>query len=174
MCRFLLKFLVFSFLMGLAFPQIVIDIDREELQRFGEILVENYFMRDVERGRFSSNSQLRKVLIGVVQLMGITVSLVSASLITNSIQPYALSTPEDEIIPVSTQNNTIKPSDICKFDFGCDENLCWRTCDDGMKSNNSWCYTAAIAGQLQNQLCTHSFQCSPCWDCIGSCFSSRT
>lgn len=48
-------------------------------------------------------------------------SLVGANLLTSVLEPFT-----------NTQmykNTTLTPSQICKSDFGCDHNLCWRTCD---------------------------------------------
>lgn len=172
MNHFLLKFLVVSYFFGAAHMQNVININDEDLQRLGENLIEYYFMRDLERSRMASNLQCRTVLFGMIQFIGITVSLVSSNLITSVVQSTDSSL--QEAIPALTSNDTLKPSEMCKHDFGCDQNLCWRTCEDGTNSNDSWCYTSAIYGQQQSQLCSHSFQCSPCWDCIGSCFASKS
>lgn len=63
------------------------------------------------------------------------------------------------------------PSEMCKGDFGCDRNLCWRSCDRtvGKNGTDSWCYTKAKPDSSNYQKCKFPHDCSPCWDCLGVC-----
>lgn len=67
-------------------------------------------------------------------------SLVGANLLTKIFEPC--------VVPLQTsfiENVTsIIPSELCKKDFGCDRNVCWRACgdesDDTKKNKlHSWC-----------------------------------
>lgn len=172
--RLFVNVLFFLIILGQTSSDIAIDIEPEELQRMGEMLIRHYSTRNILHNGGIPTSNYRKVLLNVAQLIGITCSLVGANLITNALQPYPAINPQiNEMIP-SIANDTIKPSEICKYDFGCDENLCWRTCDDGMSNGQSWCYTAPKAEKRKIQSCGYSFECSPCWDCVGACFSKMS
>lgn len=60
----LVKFLIVSFLFGLANPQ------TEDLQRFDEILVQNYLMRDMGNERATISIPFRNAMVNVLQLIG--------------------------------------------------------------------------------------------------------
>ena len=94
-------------------------------------------------------------------------SLVNANLITKLFEP-------NELIPQTFTNqnmtrNSIKPSELCNKDFGCDRNVCWRSCDVGSTDKNSespsWCYTTSTPGCHVNRQCIYAHDCSPCWEC---------
>lgn len=150
---------------------ISIDIEPEELQRFGEILVHSYMTRDLLHNH--ATSVCKKVLVNTAQLFGIMFSLVGANLLTNTLQPFVSFNPQADQL-VITMNDTLKPSEICKHDFGCDGNLCWRSCDDEINTSLSWCYTVEKIRMNEIKTCEFSHECSPCWSCIGACKSPKT
>lgn len=150
---------------------ITIDMEPEELQSIGEVLVQSYFTHNlIQRERTTRNlilSQTMKFLSSAFQLSALTISLVSANLLTAMFQQLMQQTHQN----FNTTNNMLKPSEMCPYDFGCDDYMCWRACDNGKKADNakSWCYTTTKPEKHQYQHCAGSYECSPCWDCLGPC-----
>lgn len=156
---------------------ILIDIEPDELQRLGEILVETYLEQNtILHSRSSVNiSRCKKIIQNAAQLFGIMFSLVGANLLTNTLQPLTMvNTPMHENTAAFTPHATFVPSEICKHEFGCDQNLCWRSCDNGFNASQSWCFTAPKIEAKNLQICSFSYECSPCWDCLGSCKSNTS
>lgn len=155
---------------------LVIDIEPEEMQRIAEVLVENYISHNLTPRTTSTRnivfSHIKKISLGVVQLMGITLSLVSANLITSKFEPVI-----ESDATINNDNITVlKPS--CNRDFGCNRNVCWRACDadssdNGKNKSLSWCFTTPKPEARKYQQCIHSHDCSPCWECLGGCHSKR-
>lgn len=158
---------------------ISIDIEPEEMQRIAEILVENYMVHNLTPrpriGTIALVSKIKKIALGVVQLIGITLSLVSANLITSKFERIAS--------PMTINNDNItaaivEPMDICDRDFGCNRNVCWRACDSGTDyekgDSHSWCFTTPDPETHNYQQCIYPHDCSPCWECLGSCHSKKT
>lgn len=157
---------------------ISIDIDPDELQSIGEVLVESYLHHNlIQRKKTPTNSIIthtKKILCNMIQFSAITMSLVAANLLTASLQPLAMqqiAESDNTTTAVKTVVNGLKPSDICPYDFGCDDFLCWRTCDTKGKQHDaySWCYTAEKPKEHQFNHCVYSHECSPCWDCLSPC-----
>lgn len=156
-----------------------IDIEPEELQSMGELLVESYFTHNlIQRkptiGRFAL-TKLMKLLGSTFKMCALTASLVASNLISAVLQPkFVQQTDEYENI-TSTIESTFKPTELCPGDFGCDGNLCWKHCEIGKNESNadSWCFTTPKPEEHQFQYCKHSHDCSPCWDCIGICNSNK-
>lgn len=151
-----------------------IDIDPEELQSIGEVLVESYFTHNlIQRVPTMSRlicSKTLETIGGTSKLVALTMSFVSANFLTAVYQPKLLQWLMENDNKTTTLNS-IKPSELCPYDFGCDDYMCWRGCDSGKKDSavNSWCYSAPQPEKHQFQHCVHSHECSPCWDCIGPC-----
>lgn len=106
--------------------QVLINIEPEELQRIGEIVVTHYF-RESDIGQ--SKSMLKTILLNckkistsLIQLIGIMLSLVGANLLASMLETYSNSK-----LNISSTITTMK---ICNNDFGCNKNLCWRSCDN--------------------------------------------
>lgn len=125
-----------------------IEIEPTELQSIGQVLVESYFHHNlIQRQPTVVNnvfSQIKKFSLSTLQLLGITASFIGANILTPLLQEkfqFALTT----TVANTTQhtNNTNDPSKICQHDFGCDRNICWRSCRKSEKENDrfSWCYT---------------------------------
>lgn len=155
---------------------ISIDIEPEDLRRIGEIVVGNYLRgpgNNIARSRTMINtiiSSCKHFSMNIAQLIGIMLSLVGANLLTTMLEPFT-NTP-------MYKNTTLTPSQICKSDFGCDENLCWRTCDTKFDEGEqqiaqSWCFTSSKPTDRNFQECKNSYDCSPCWDCLGPCHSKK-
>lgn len=147
---------------------ISIDLDPEELQRLGEILVQSYFEHNLLSNR--AISQCKKITNGIYQSFGIMVSLVGANLITNMLQPYMpVGSIMQESYPASIVHSTFKPTDNCDYEFGCDSGLCWRACDNTFNISHSWCFSSPKIQENNFQPCTFPHDCSPCWDCLSLC-----
>lgn len=71
-------------------------------------------------------SRCKKSSIYLVQLIGVTISLVSASVIANKIESMMTQNTYSSINEHKT--SILSPSQICNNEFGCDRNICWRTC----------------------------------------------
>lgn len=159
-----------------ASASISIDIEPEDLQRIGEIVVGNYLRGDtIVRPRTMINTIIlscKHFSMNIAQLIGIMLSLVGANLLTTKLEPFTIPNTQT----VMYKNTTLTPSQICKSDFGCDRNLCWRTCDtkfdeDEQQNAQSWCFTSPKPTNNKFQECKNSNECSPCWDCLGLCHS---
>lgn len=112
--------------------------------------------------------------IAVSQYIGVTVSLVAANLITAMLETKPISIMQTY---TPSKNNIIKPSSrTCKNEFGCDDNICWRSCpaetDDHKKNGSfSWCFASPNPNNHKFEHCDHNYECSPCWSCLGACQS---
>lgn len=145
------------------------------MQRIAEILVENYISHNITpqiSTRSSVLLKIKKIVVGLVQFIGITVSLVSANLLTSVFQPVNIPPAMTDIYIGNV--STYKPSQMCNWDYGCDRNVCWRTCDVGSSvhgKNNSqaFCYTTPRSDGHNFQQCIYPHDCSPCWECLGPC-----
>lgn len=163
--------LIFAILCTCASTHIVIDIEPEELQRVAEILVQNYVDHNLGPIPTSTTKNILPLVIKfalhAMQLIGITITLVSANLITSMFESTS-----ESIIPDNI-TTTFKPSEMCNRDFGCERNVCWRECGAANGKNNSWCYTTQRPELYEYQQCLHSYECSPCWECLGPCHSQK-
>lgn len=155
-----------------------IEMDDESLERLGEMLIENYISNNLmprETLRRSMWSKMSSFLVCVLQLIGVTVSLITANIFT----PYFQTSLNSKVIPQSPRtaikilsqprynNGTLSPGNLCPNDFGCDRNLCWRSCHHE-NDQPSWCYTRKPDSRAYAQ-CIEMSDCSPCWECLGHC-----
>lgn len=177
--RVSLIFILFS----ITHAHLVIDIEPEEMQRIAEILVENYLANNLTPqtavARNTVLSHIKKISFGIIQLFGITISLVSANLLTSLFEPTIVTPPEINSNSVNITNH--ETMEMCNRDFGCSENVCWRSCDAGstnqiQNKNNqkSYCYTTPKPESHKYQQCIYAHDCSPCWECLGSCHYKKT
>lgn len=170
---------VIFFVCSIIFIQahIVIDIDPSELQSIGEVLVESYLHNNlIQRVQSLPNTVLikfRNFSITVLQLIGVTASLVGANIITPIFQQkfYTTTTTASVATVLQHGNSTLSPSKMCPHDFGCDRNVCWRTCSIDSKGVNGkyWCYTTSSQQTKKYHQCIEPYDCSPCWECLGIC-----
>lgn len=175
MFRFLVKLFIVTTLMlvfnNKASAHISIDIEPDELQRLGEILVESYFEQNLLSGR-SRLSHCKKITQSIAQICAIMFSLVGANLITNALQPISMSNTEENTTSF-IQPTPFKPSEKCNYDFGCDRGVCWRSCETASNVPESWCYASPPNETMKIKPCTHALDCSPCWKCGGVCNSPQ-
>lgn len=169
--------IICSMFYTIAYAHIVIDIDPTEMQRVAEILVENYLAHNLQTPPISTQSvifsKVQKILLSIVQLFGITLSLVSANLLTSIFEPTIITPHQTMIVDKITS-----PSPrMCEHDFGCDRNVCWRNCDSSNAHKNSsvksWCFTSPNTEAHDYQRCIYPHDCSPCWECVGACHTPR-
>lgn len=158
-------------------PSIVIDIEHEELQRVAEILVESYISHNLTPQTSRNEmrniifSIVKKVTLNVVQLIGIMLSLVGANLLTRIFESSAV----PQVLINDIDNITsFTPSETHFRDYGCDNNVCWRTCGDKFNNpekNKQWCYSSPTPESRKYHECLYLHECSPWWECIGICHS---
>lgn len=157
---------------------ITIEIEPDDLHRISEILQTHIHQ---QHHQSLTRSPLRRAIVpllktvssGIVQLFGIMLTLVGANLLTSKLEPVVVMHQTEKLDDI----NITKPSILlekCEHEYGCDQNICWRTCIDEKsqeKENNgqSWCFTTANQSEPLLQTCEFAYECSPCWECLGSC-----
>lgn len=154
-----------------------IDIEPEELQSIGQVLVESYLTHNlIQKKATATNfflSQLGKFTTSAIQISAITFSLVCANLLTTVFTPAIEKRMQNYQNVTFVANKIKKTYDICPNDFGCNDYMCWRSCSNGLESSKagsgSWCYTTTKPKTHEYQHCVHSYECSPCWACLGPC-----
>lgn len=167
---------------------ISIDMDAAELQTIGELLVETYmhhnFIHRVPTIRSVILSKIKGFSYNVLQLIGVTLSLIAANVLSplfgTMFDSTTTSTTSTSItLPVRPANAYSKmildPFKMCPHDFGCDRNICWRSCTTNGKegSDVSWCYTTSNLKSTEYNQCIHQHDCSACWECLGPCHSPQ-
>lgn len=179
--------LVTMFLSIQANGSIVIDISDDNLQRFGEILVQHYVDQQLSAMTMSTKSlilpKVKVISRSVLKMFAVMLTLVGANLLT-SLFEFSNNNSNNQITNQIISNVSINFCD--HFDFGCEKNICWRVCEKQMdsvpniiaeknKSTNalisSWCFTSSNPDQHEFQHCVYDHDCSPCWKCLGSCES---
>lgn len=162
---------------------ISIDIDPMELQSIGEVLVESYLHHNLIQKKIPMpQTILMKVLkysSGVVQMLGVTASLIAANIFTPFFQFSKEPTVDNALtlVRVNPKNDTLSaPSQNCPNDFGCERNICWISCDVKVKNSTvkSWCYSSPAPQYRKHAICRHITDCSPCWKCLGVCNIPQT
>lgn len=111
---------------------ITIEIEPEDLNRISEILqtiINEQQLQPIIRSttRNSIIPVLKKITCSVFQMLGIMLTLVGANFITMKMEPSMLQQTSDTNI---SSLALIEPPGICKSDYGCNANLCWRTCNE--------------------------------------------
>lgn len=160
---------------------ISIEIDPDDLDRISEffhsIIITDQPRSIIPTRGIQIKTMFKKIVCSVVQLIGVMLSLVGASIISNHFAPV-VPVPVQEQQPqqdesLIVQNATIlsdiiKNIESCGTDYGCNKNLCWKSCytkDD--YGRNLWCRTSSFRYKFQH--CNTSSDCLFCWDCIEKC-----
>lgn len=175
-------------LIVLAESFIAINIDPEDLDRVSEffhsIILSEPAQTIVQRERHIFRAMVKKTIFGVIQLTGVMMSLVGASVISSSFvheapaiqpqQPQQASQqpphqppqqPQEAQYPEQLENIVLKCTNL---DFGCSVNYCWKTCfEKASNGKNLWCHTSPKSNALHH--CKSSDECSICWDCVEKC-----
>lgn len=155
--------------------QIIIDIEPDEIPRFSEILVEKYLEQVILNATPQKNIAYlcKKASIAIIQLIGIMFTLVGANVLTEMINIAGKQQQQQQqYIPIIDNVTDSLPTEKCVNDFGCNRNMCWRTCNVESTDNEmfSWCFTKPPSKNVNNvQSCTDAKDCSPCWSCFSQC-----
>lgn len=156
---------------------ILIDIDPTELQSIGEVLVESYMNHNLIQRKVTVLrtifSHVSKFSVGVLQMLGVTTSLIAANIFTPWFQTKPQPVSIESYAQVSQNISKFKPSHKCPHDFGCDRNVCYRSCGNNVKTTTSFCFTAPNANSRKLTHCVNNYDCSPCWSCIGVCHTPK-
>lgn len=168
-----------------------IDLDAAELQSIGELLVETYMRHNLIRRVPTIKSviltKIMRCSYSLLQMIGVTISLIAANVYspffgmqfapTTPPTPSTTTTTSTTItLPANTYSKLlINPSKMCPNDFGCDRNICWRSCSSDGKEDSavSWCYTTSDPKSTKYAPCIHRHDCSACWECLGICHSPK-
>lgn len=159
-----------------AWASITIDMHPEELQSIGAVLVESYMRHNlIQRQETVTRmifNKMGKFLAGLLQMLSITTSLIAANIFTPYFQLGSQPIIDTTIGMQKNVKITSTPATIdqCPNDFGCERNLCWRTCDQKFNvTKDAWCYTSPTPQNRKHTHCTSHLECSPCWECISVC-----
>lgn len=113
---------------------------------------------------------IKKTMYSIIQMVGIMITLIGANVITSMLDsaPYTNQQQQPEIL---FQNNSvdIKHAEKCNIDFGCNKNICWRSCNVNVGEKKMWCYTSPDQRSFRHQKCVNANDCSLCWECIEPC-----
>lgn len=166
--KFNISFLLFCLVICANANYLSPDFTPLELQSIGNVLVQSYLHEHlIQRKPTLRNTMLSVIQKGVyssMQYVAITGSLVAANYISSIlVQP--------KVEALQLINSTLSPSKLCNHDFGCDDNVCWRTCNGNGKNNaeKAWCYSTPDVKRRKYQQCVYNSDCSPCWECLGPC-----
>lgn len=126
---------------------------------------------------------VKKVVFSIIQMLGIMLTLIGANLITTMLD-YPVPAPAPNFVnhrpQISYQEKSvdnyskiidIQHAEKCNIDFGCDRNVCWRSCNVNVSASEKkmWCYTAPDQRTFHHQKCDSTSDCSLCWECIEPC-----
>lgn len=162
-----------------TYCHVTIQIEPDDLQRFADILMQigetqqhqTLFINRATSRSACILSSLKGLSRGVFQMVGILLTLVGANLLTTKLEPFVGVKTQAQFTNI-TASKMMQPK-ICHHDYGCDENLCWRSCGGTPEEEErqmSWCYTTSSKSDKTGyQKCTFSYECSPCWDCLSQC-----
>lgn len=149
----LILFITTSLVMFQSEAFISISIDREDLDHvtdFIHTITINEHPQPLihNRKRRVIKEMLKKAIFGTIQLVGVMCSLIGANILSMNLVPNAQvhqkqQLLQQEIIFPKQKNltNNIKSyEEMCKIDYGCNRNLCWKTCNTAVAGKKLWCY----------------------------------
>lgn len=166
---FILLTIVVTIQFARARIDVSVDMNPLELQSLGAIMVETYLRHNlIQRLPTPANAILNFILKipgAIYNFFNLTASLICAGIITpilheNYFHSNTVKSEPEAVASVLTKK--------CAHDFGCERNICWRTCHSATKKN-AWCYTSPDIKHHKYQQCFYAHQCSPCWECLGPC-----
>lgn len=171
---------------------IVIKLDPEDVERVSDFFQSLIVLNHPKALPTPSccTRYLKKTVIGMVQMNAVMLSLVGSNIITDLLKPHLQHYVDIPSISESFVRKLINetcnkqcttpkknfkeylkgPSaEACNKEFGCDDNMCWRTCHTGDPKKIMWCYTGSKANRVQVQFCKTDNDCSNCWECVEAC-----
>lgn len=119
----------------------------------------------------------------ICQTISLMFGMTGASILSSKWESYD-STPQQsqqqqekqqsELFFKTISNDADDALNSCQTDFGCNNNLCWRTCNAVSISHvhekkMQWCYTSPSPNSRKLKQCEYSTDCSRCWECIEPC-----
>lgn len=151
---------------------ITIEIEPDDVYQLSNIL--QTFLENNQIPTTRTRSSIRHIILpliksfsrGIIQMLSIMLTLVGANLITMKM--------ESSVVIVNQTEQTTT-HEICKHDFGCTENICWRTCEEtnDKKEEQKFCFTSPYSNMTNFHPCTFTHECSPCWKCTTACTDGR-
>lgn len=157
--------------------QLTINIEAEDLRQISEIferiMHQSHPSTRISPVRCSFIPLIKKLSLNLIQMCGVMMTLFGANILTVK---YEYSHRMDySSLTVTNIKTKISPPEMCHHDYGCSENLCWRTCDEPIDENvneelgNKWCFTTPVSNRTYYQPCKLNNDCSPCWGCMTPC-----
>lgn len=161
---------------------ISVDIDPEDLERIGEFFQNLVINRrehqyDVvqPRFRFKIMKIVKQTTLAIIQLCGVMMALVGSNLFTAFLSPMQQQQYQQQQEQTDVHEllkNISQTNGNCIINFGCNKNVCWKTCynvDGDVKNQQLWCFTAPNPKTREYQRCDTHTDCSPCWECLEEC-----
>lgn len=158
---------------------ISIDIDAEDLDRVGEFIQNLHINREEHLYdlvhtsiRFKMMKIVKQTTFTIIQLCGFMMAMVGSNLITASLSPMQHQQQQEEQteLHVLLKNISQINGGTCNINFGCNNNVCWKTCyDDDIRNQQVWCYTSSNPKSHDYHQCDTHTDCSPCWECVEVC-----
>lgn len=174
---------------------IAVNIDPEDLDRVSEffhtiIINQQHEPQLSVPMKFKILSMLKNGIFASFQLMGVVIALVGANVITTHLTTDSVQQQQQQqqqlsesiqirnpvvqkqpIQSIQNDSSIFKNAEMCNMrDYGCNRNLCWRTCNVNVGKNHSlWCYTSSNPLARVHHYCVDSKDCSLCWECIEKC-----
>lgn len=159
--------------------QVTINIEPDDVQQISEvfqrIMYRSHPSTRISPVRCSLIPLLKKITLNLFQMCGVMMTLFGANILTVK---YEYSRKMDySSLTYTNIKSKLSPPEFCKHDFGCNDNLCWRTCEEPIDGNvnaneeygDKWCYTTPMSNRTYYQPCKENNDCSPCWGCITPC-----
>lgn len=155
------------------------NMNPRELESLGSILVETYLRHNLIQclptARGAILAFILKIPRAVYDFLNLTSSLICAGILTpilhekyvKSEQKVVQSEPKPIVVQEYSHPKNVMHKK-CDQDFGCDRNICWRSCHSDAKKSG-WCYSSPNVKHHKYQQCIYAHDCSPCWECIGPC-----
>lgn len=170
-------FLIVSAILSHSNGHITIEIEPNDVHQLSDILqtfIENHHLPTRQRSSLKCviYHGIKTMSSGIIQLIGIMLSLVGANLLTMKLEHSMTS-----VNQIKSPTSMFVHGEECKHDFGCTENICWRTCEESSnpsgKVDQKICFTSSHSNITNFQRCTYSYECSPCWSCSTPCTDGR-
>lgn len=197
--KFPILFVLFALFGAYYCMEIIATLDTDDFQQVTQILFRSQLIYR-ERNKKSVMYHARKVTVSLIHLAGLTMSMFCASMLAvryelnfapfqavtsfsngntnmNNITYMNNNTNMDNITRVvNTTNTAATPVDTWGLFFGCENNVCWRTCFVSVPhtvnfDNNTeqFCFTTPNAKTRSFYHCEYDEECAPNWECFGEC-----
>lgn len=187
-----------------SFAHISLNIDVDDLEMVNEFFDGMINIRP-NSVQCSALAMLKKVTYSLLQMAGILLTLVGSNMLTMKLSGNEQKPIDPKLIepkltvpkiiePIITKQNiepiyskiNVLDYIMCRNDFGCNRNLCWRECKmdnaivpkEAAVGKKAWCFTAPPKSgkepQIKHHKCEQSSDCSPCWPCVSQCKGMHT